>query len=111
MLYEVITVSGYHKTSAIMTVEENKEFEELTVEVKKSSSHRSLDQNAMLWSLLTKIAIHTSGSKEKRVIDQIYCAMLEEANVHSEYLLAPKNTEDGLRKSFRAIREISYNFV
>lgn len=104
-LLVTLEVQGFHKTSANMAVEENKSFDELTVEIKKSSNHRSLDQNAMLWSLLTKIAMHTSGSKEKRVVEEIYCAMLEEANAHFEYLLAPKNTEDGLRKSFRVIRE------
>lgn len=99
-------VSGFHKPSANLTVEENRQFDELEVDVKQYKSKRSKDQNAMLWSLLTKIAIHISGSKEKLVVEQIYCDMLEEANAHYEYLLAPKNTEEGLRKSFRAVREV-----
>lgn len=106
-----LKVSGYNRVSAEMAVSENKQFEEITVEVKKKSSNRSLDQNALLWAMLSEIALHTAGSKEKRVVEQIYCAILEEAQAHYEYILAPKETEDGLRKAFRVIREIGQREV
>lgn len=107
----LLTAEGWNRTPAEQTVIENKEFEQIVVEIKKKSSQRSLDQNAMLWSLLTQIALATSGTKSKTAVEQIYCAILEEAQAHYEYILAPKNTEEGLRKAFRVIREMGMREV
>ncbi|NCC19094.1 MAG: hypothetical protein EOM29_09170 [Bacteroidia bacterium] len=58
----------------------------------------------MFWALATKIAIETHGSKQKEAVEDVYCNLLEEANVESKYILAPKETEDALRKLFRVVR-------
>ena len=85
--------------------EKNKIEKLLEVDMKPYKSKRSIEQNAALWFLLTKLAEGVSGSKDKTNVEEMYCTMLEEANVESEFILAPKEIEEALRKSFRAIRE------
>ena len=85
--------------------EKNKIEKLLEVDMKPYKSKRSIEQNAALWFLLTKLAEGVSGSKDKTNVEEMYCTMLEEANVESEFILAPKEIEESLRKSFRAIRE------
>jgi len=85
--------------------EKNKIEKLLEVDMKPYKSKRSIEQNAALWFLFTKLAEGVSGSKDKTSVEEMYCTMLEEANVESEFILAPKEIEESLRKSFRAIRE------
>lgn len=99
-----LIVSHYNRQIAEMAVKECKECDELSVEIKKHRANRSLDQNNMFWALATKIAIETHGSKQKEAVEDVYCNLLEEANVESKYILAPKETEDALRKLFRVVR-------
>jgi len=99
------TVSGHQKYIADMAVAECKEFGEISVEAKKYRKNRSLEQNGMLWSLISKLSMAISGSKSKTAVEEIYCAILEEANVESGFMFALPETEEGLRKAFRVIRQ------
>ena len=83
--------------------EKNKIETILEVDIKPYKSRRSIEQNAALWFLLTKLSEAINGSKDKTSVEETYCLMLEEANVASEFILAPKEVEDSLRKNFRAI--------
>lgn len=110
------TVKGSEKLSVNLAFEEqnaikNKIEKELEVDIKPYKSKRSLEQNAALWFLLTKLAEGVLGSKEKSSVEEMYCEMLEEANVQSEFILAPKEIEASLRKAFRAIRERSVRTI
>lgn len=102
-------VKGTDKMSVNLAFEEqhadkNKIEAMLDVDFKPHKSKRSLEQNAALWFLLTKLANGVSGSKEKASVEDMYCEVLEEANIESEFILAPQEIEEALRKSFRAIR-------
>lgn len=103
-------VKGTDKMGVNLAFEEQKSRKNkiekiLEVDMKPYKSKRSIEQNAALWFLLTKLAESVSGSKDKISVEEMYCEMLEEANVESEFILAPKEIEESLRKSFRAIRE------
>jgi hypothetical protein len=100
-----LVVGGHGKYIAEMVYREIKEAGDFLVEIKKYRANRSLDQNAMLWALATKIALETTGTKTKESVENAYCDLLEEANVESEYLLALPEAEESLRKSFRVVRE------
>lgn len=99
-------VSGYERRIAEMAIDEAKKFTVIELETKERKSKRSIDQNAMLWVLLTKLALASAHDKSPDMVNQMYCAMLEQANVLSEYIIAPEGAEEGLKKAFRAVRKI-----
>ena len=100
-----LTIPKEFTRYAEMSLAELKD-KKLTVELKEYRNARSLTQNAYLWELLTELSIAYSGSKEKRVVEAIYCSMLEEAQAEYTYIKAIPAVEDSLRKSFRAIRKM-----
>jgi hypothetical protein len=106
-------VTGYERRLAEMAVESSKKLAAISVELTEKKSQRSLDQNAMLWSLITKLSLRTCGDKSPTALNQLYCAMLEEANCVSEYIVAPKSDEmeTKLTKAFRAIRNMGARTV
>lgn len=79
---------------------------ELDVDFKPHRSNRSLEQNKALWFLLTKLSEAINGTKDRTSTEEVYCMMLEEANIKYDYILALPEAESLLRKSFRAIRKI-----
>lgn len=100
-----LTVTNYDRYIADMAVRESKDCNSLSVEIKKYRANRSLEQNKMFWALATKIALETAGSKTQEVVEDVYCNLLEEANVESDFMLAPSETEATLKKSFRVVRK------
>lgn len=104
--------SGYERRIAEMAVEESKKMTGgIMVETKEKKAKRSLEQNAMLWALLTKLAIVTAGNKSTETINGLYCDMLKETNADSTYIAAPGTTEDDLAKVFRAVRKVGERTV
>lgn len=105
------TVKGADRIGVNLAFEEqhaekNKIEKDVEVDMKLWRSKRSLEQNAALWFLLTKLADAMSGNKNRTSTEEVYCIMLEEANVVSDYMLALPEAEPMLRKSFRAIRKV-----
>jgi len=88
-----------------MAIRESKTESELSVEIKKYRSSRSLEQNNLFWAICTKIALETHGAKTRDAVEEVYCQLLEQANAQSEFLLALPETEEMLRKTFRVVRE------
>lgn len=99
-------VEGYNKAAALRAIEENKGKGKLEIEVKPYKSKRSLEQNRLLWSLLGKMALSIFGSRDMDSTNWCYCIMLEHANAKSEFLLALPETEEYLKKAFRAVRRL-----
>lgn len=99
-------VNKQDKTVALLAFNEQKDKPKLEIEVKQYKSKRSIEQNRMLWALLEKMAKAVSGVNSTITREECYCIMLEEAGVKYDYLLALPETENELRKSFRAIRNM-----
>ena len=98
-----LTATQISKSAARYTVREMMDAnKDLSVEIKVAKSNRSLRQNAMLWSLIEKIAIEQSGSKRSIDTMDVYCDLLEQANCVSDYVLAKDDSE--LKKVYRAVR-------
>ena len=70
-------------------------------EIKQPKSHRSLEQNRLLWKLIHSIAKETCQDDM-----DVYCAVLEKADALSEYVITATDMEDALRKSFRGVKFI-----
>lgn len=71
------------------------------VDIKEYRHKRSIEQNKKLWYLIHKIAKTTSSDDM-----QVYCGILEKADVKSDYLITAINMENELKKSFRAVKFI-----
>lgn len=70
-------------------------------EVKQPKSHRSLQQNRLLWKLIHSIAKATHQDD----LD-VYCGILERADAKSDYVITAIEMETALRKSFRGVKFI-----
>ena len=72
-----------------------------SVEIKQQKSHRTLNQNKLLWKL-----IHMIAKNQCQDDMDIYCTILERADAKSDYILAIPGMEDDLRKVFRGVKFI-----
>ncbi len=97
-------VSGTNKFSANMSVAELKEFEKITIDAKKHKSQRSVEQNNMLWALIEKISLTTTGYKRKDDIEECYCNLLESANIKSKFVPCIPGDEEELLFTYRIIK-------
>jgi hypothetical protein len=70
-------------------------------EIKQPKSHRSLQQNKLLWKLIHNIAKATYQDDM-----DVYCGILEKADALSDYVITAIEMEDALRKSFRGVKFI-----
>lgn len=102
----LLQLESIDKNFVIAMQEVNLE-EPMSIEIKKYRSKRSLEQNAALWFLLTKLANAMFGDTSRTAVEEAYCIMLEEANASYQYLLAQSITENELRKVYRVIRKKS----
>ena len=80
--------------------EELKDLVEMDVEVKKHRNRRSLDANAYLWVLLSKMAAALRTTK-----DELYLLMLDRYGVFT-HLIVKKNVVDRVKEEWRTVREL-----
>lgn len=73
---------------------------ELSVEIKQHRNHRSLDANAYMWLLLSKMAnvLHTTK-------DELYLLMLERYGVFTHIVVKP-NLVDKVKEQWRTVLEL-----
>lgn len=84
-------------------VEENKDFEKLQVEVKKYNNKRTLQQNAMMWAVISKVSDHINGERSQASLDKIYSEILTQANVKRDLLAVLTEAIPTLKQTFRAV--------
>lgn len=74
---------------------------EYQLEIKELKSTRTIQQNRYMWALIHEI------SKEQDMDDmEVYIQALEEANAKYEYIMAPEEAEENLKKGFRAVKVV-----
>ena len=86
-----------------LAYEEIKNCDKIEVTFRPYKSKRSIEQNRMLWALLTKIAVRTQGTERKSDTMEIYAQMLEETNVKHTYIMALEETKPQLEQVFRVV--------
>lgn len=69
-----------------------------SVEIKPYKDNRSLEQNALLWLLIGKLA-----KIQNKTEWEIYLDIMENCKVSPEYILALPQTEKMLKNSFRVV--------
>lgn len=70
-----------------------------TLEVKPYKTNRSKEQNALMWAIIQEISKAT-GNDEM----DVYCAGLEGVNIQADFLMGLPETEQSLRRQFRAVK-------
>lgn len=74
---------------------------EYQLEIKELKSTRTVQQNRYMWALIHEIA------KKQGMDDmEVYIQALEEANAKYEYIMAPEEAEENLKKGFRAVKVV-----
>lgn len=69
------------------------------IDIKPYKSSRSLEQNALLWGLIQQISDETGNDPM-----DVYVSALENANAKFEWLYGLPETEERLKKVFRAVK-------
>jgi hypothetical protein len=80
---------------------------EYTLTVDKRKKGRSLDQNALLWALLEKLALHVNGGRTGGVTAwELYIDLLEKYGAKYEYIMCLPDALEGMKKIYRTIKEV-----
>lgn len=74
------------------------------MEVKEPKDKKTLQQNNYMWALIDEIA-----KKQYQDEMEVYCQVLEEANVKYTWLKGLKETKEDLLKVFRAVKITRYD--
>lgn len=74
---------------------------EYQLDIKELKSARTAQQNRYMWALIHEIA-KEQGMDEM----EVYIQALEEANAKYEYIMAPEEAEENLKKGFRAVKVV-----
>lgn len=97
-----LTLSVSNWQSKKLLEELNKD-ENYKIEINVVKSKRSLEQNKMMWALISEIADKMNNDRDEM---WVYCYALEKCNAKYEYMKVLPQAEDMLRKQFRAVRFI-----
>lgn len=70
-----------------------------TFDIKERKNKRSINQNSLLWKLISELAILTDNEPMS-----IYISALENANAKYEWIAGLPNIENELKRNFRAVQ-------
>lgn len=101
-----LTVDGYYNTRKAKELYNQLQGKEITAILKEFKSSRSLEQNDMLWGIITQISDKINGSHREEDLLNIYSTLLQRANIKREYIRTLPQAENILKESFRAVIEV-----
>jgi hypothetical protein len=79
---------------------------EIHATLKEFKSSRSIDQNDMLWAIITQVSDKVNGSHQEQDLMNVYGTILQRANIKREYIRTLIQARDILEQSFRAVLEV-----
>lgn len=74
----------------------------LTVDIKPYKSKRSVEQNRLMWELLSILAERVHGRKDTELVWETYIEMLERTGQKFDYFWLLPEAAERLRQTFRA---------
>lgn len=99
-------ISNYTQQQIIDKLKEDK----YSIEIKKYKDNRTLEQNRLLWKLISVIDETINGQSSPDNEMSIYISALLKAGAKYTYLAAEKRVEDELKSAFRAVQYVKpYN--
>ena len=103
--YEITFAVDYQSKFAVKQImndlkDNNKE---LSVTVDYYKRHRTLDQNALMWALLTEFAYHLNGGRKGGITEEdLYIQMLQKYG-QVKFILIKEEAVESLRNDFKDI--------
>ena len=109
-LNAIFNVTSSSKYACKQTLKAAKELltegKELTVKVDEKKNKRTLDQNALMWALLTIYADELNGGRTGGVQpEDIYYRMIDKYGV-ATFLLTIPEAEEELKQLFRVVKKV-----
>lgn len=101
-----LTIDGYYNTRKAKELYNQLQDKEITAILKEFKSSRSIEQNDMLWGVITQISDKVNGSHREEDLLNIYSTLLQRANIKREYIRTLPQAENILKESFRAVIEV-----
>lgn len=101
-----LTVDGYYNKRKAKELYGQLQDKEITAILKEFKSSRSIEQNDMLWGIITQISDKVNGSHREEDLINIYSMLLQRANIKREYIRTLPQAENILKESFRAVIEV-----
>jgi len=101
-----LTVDGYYNKRKATQLYNDLKDKEIHATLKVFKSSRSIEQNDMLWSIITQISDKVNGSHREEDLMSIYGMLLQKANIKREYIRTLIQAKDILEQSFRAVLEV-----
>jgi len=101
-----LTVDGYYNMRKATQLYNDLKDKEIHATLKEFKSSRSIDQNDMLWAIITQISDKVNGSHQEQDLMNIYGTLLQRANIKREYIRTLVQAKGILEQSFRAVIEV-----
>ena len=101
-----LTVDGYYNKRKAKELYNQLQDKEVTAILKEFKSSRSIEQNDMLWGIITQISDKVNHSHREEDLMNIYSTLLQRANIKREYIRTLPQAENILKDSFRAVLEV-----
>lgn len=95
-------ISSYYALEQAKSLEKGKEYR---IEINEIKSKRSIEQNKMMWKLIHELNKALYGDEEHEW--DLYIQALEKTGAKYEYIAALPESEEMLKKSFRAIKKLN----
>ena len=106
-----LQVSSESKYAIKQTMRELEKDKEYTAKLEVKKNKRSLDQNALLWALLTIYAQALGGGRTGSVQpEDIYIKMLSKYGI-AEYLVIPEIAVESLKQAYRDVQMIDNAYI
>lgn len=101
-----LTVDGYYNMRKAKQLYNDLKDKEVHATLKPFKSSRSIEQNDMLWAIITQISDKVNGSHREEDLMNIYGTLLQKANIKREYIRTLIQAKPILEQSFRAVLEV-----
>ena len=83
----------------------------LTLEIRPYKSKRSIEQNRLMWEMLTLLSEKVNNKKDSELVWNTYCEMLLRFGQKAEYLQGLPSAMEMLKRQFRAVRMVEKRAV
>lgn len=86
-----------YQANALAEIDKGKEYK---IELTEVKSKRSLIQNKYMWALIHDIAIHEGMDP-----DEVYCQIIKQAGIKTEFIETVPEAVERLKRAFRVVVE------
>ena len=102
----IFTVSGFNNKRIAQRLVSELKGKTVELKAKEHRSQRSIDQNRLMWQIISDICVAESGNRHQQDMWRIYSSLLVMSNIKYTEIRTLVAAKDILEKNFRAIVEV-----